>query len=131
MNDFASNCRFAFRMIRKHPGSSAPAIVALPLGIGLVSSIYTLLHGIVLAGLPFPKSDRLVQVERTHPAREDFWNGIAFGDLEILKREAKSFEALSALTTGTMNVAGVAFVACLLPARRTAQVAPLEALRAE
>src|SRR5512138_766507 len=56
MNDL----RFGMRMLLKQPGSSLAAIIALTLGIGLVTMMFCFFNGTVLQGLPFPDSDRLV-----------------------------------------------------------------------
>lgn len=104
MYNFIGSVRFALRIFRKNPGSTALALVALTLGIGLVTSMFTVLHGIVLSGLPFPHSERLVQVERTHPAREDWWNGITYEDFQVIRESTQSFDYLGASTVGTMNI---------------------------
>ena len=51
--------RLAVRMLGRQPLTSALAVVALALGIGLTTVMFSILNGAVLRGLPFAESDRL------------------------------------------------------------------------
>src|SRR5262245_1496929 len=59
-----SDLRFGARMIIKRPGTSALAIIALALGIGLTTTMFSIVQGAFLRGLPFPESDRLYHLGR-------------------------------------------------------------------
>jgi putative ABC transport system permease protein len=52
----------AFRALRKAPGEVMVATVALATGIGLVTTLFSLLSAVALTTLPFPDGDRLVYV---------------------------------------------------------------------
>ena len=58
----SSDLRDAFRTLFRHPGFSAVVIVTLGVGIGAVTVMFAALWGVVLRPLPFPESERLVQV---------------------------------------------------------------------
>ena len=60
--NFSRNVRYAFRTFRKRPVFAASAVVAIALGIGASSAMYSVIHGILLQPLPFPHSDRLMNV---------------------------------------------------------------------
>jgi predicted permease len=64
MNEWLQDLRYGIRMIGKRPGTSAIAIVALALGIGLTTTMFSIVQGVLLRGLPFPESDRLYSVTR-------------------------------------------------------------------
>src|SRR6266446_6058879 len=54
--------RFAFRQLLKSPAFTLLAVVALALGIGLNTSIFSLINDLFLRGLPFKEPDRVVHM---------------------------------------------------------------------
>jgi predicted permease len=54
--------RFAFRQLVKSPGFVAVAIFTLALGIGANTAIFSIVDALLLRPLPYPESDRIVQV---------------------------------------------------------------------
>jgi predicted permease len=64
MSEWWQDLRYGIRMIGKRPGTSAIAIVALALGIGLTTTMFSIVEGVILRGLPFEDSDRLIAVNR-------------------------------------------------------------------
>ena len=57
-----SDLRLAVRGLMKAPGFSLAAIVALALGIGPNTAIFSVVYATLLAPLPFPEPDQLVRV---------------------------------------------------------------------
>jgi putative ABC transport system permease protein len=90
MNDL----RFAFRQLAKSPGFTAIAAIALALGIGLNTTMFSLVNELVLRPLPYPEKDQLVRVYRT-TAQDQAANHSAPSFLD-LKREAADFMKLVA-----------------------------------
>lgn len=67
METLIQDLRFAVRMGRSAPAFALAAILALALGIGANSAIFSLVHGILLAPLPFPEAGRLVMLWEKNP----------------------------------------------------------------
>src|SRR5258708_12939206 len=59
--------RFAFRTWWKSPTFAALAILALALGIGVNSAIFSVVNAVVLQPLPFPQPERLCVIHTSRP----------------------------------------------------------------
>ena len=55
------------RGLRKSPGFTATAVLALAVGIGSTSSIFSLLDAVMLRPLPFRDAGRLVMISERPP----------------------------------------------------------------
>jgi predicted permease len=91
--------RFGIRQLRRNSGFTAVAVVTLGLGIGANTAIFSMVHGILLGGLPYQEPQRLFVV------REDvLWRGQLYpgsmdngGDFVIWRRDCHSFTGIAAL----------------------------------
>src|ERR1700691_2551298 len=59
---FWNDLRYSARTLRKNPALTAVAVLAIALGIGLNTGIFSVLNGIALRPLPVPGSTRIVSV---------------------------------------------------------------------
>ena len=67
MDHFVSDLRYAIASLRRTPGLTVTVLATLALGIGATTAVFTVVHGVLLAPLPWPESDRLVRLWEEHP----------------------------------------------------------------
>ena len=60
--------RYAFRTFVRHPGFAVTAILALALGIGANTAVFSVVYAVLLKPLPFAEPDRLIYAHDTYPA---------------------------------------------------------------
>lgn len=65
MNSLISQLRHTIRVLLKSPGFTITTVLILGLGIGANTAIFSLINGVVLRPLPYPKADRLVLFAQT------------------------------------------------------------------
>ena len=67
---FWNDLRYAARSLRKNPGFTAVAVLAISLGIGVNTGIFTVLNGVALRPLPVPGATQIVSVYQTFRGTE-------------------------------------------------------------
>ncbi len=91
--DLGQDLRFGARMLCKNPGFAITAILALALGIGANTAIFSATYGIVLKQLPYPDASKLVEF-RAEKSGADGIRLVYVSDPEI-DEIAKQCRALS------------------------------------
>ena len=90
MTSLLQDLRYGLRLLRKHPAFTLMVVVALALGIGANSAIFSVLNAVVLRPLPYPDPDRLIMVG--YELHE-----LSPGNYIDLKEQNQSFESMGAL----------------------------------
>ncbi len=100
--------RIGLRVLLKERAFCALAVIVLALGIGGVTTMFSVVNGVMLRGFSFPNADRLISVNFVDPTSATFFglNGqVSAMDYEELRPQQKSFELLAAYLNGsTVNV---------------------------
>ncbi|HWC99120.1 MAG TPA: ABC transporter permease, partial [Candidatus Sulfopaludibacter sp.] len=96
------------RRLRRSPAFTGIVILTLAVGIGANAALFSVLNGILLKPLPFPKAEQLVGVWQTAP-------GISVKKLEAspatyftYREESRAFQDIGLWRNDTMSVTGVA-----------------------
>ncbi|HNX49653.1 MAG TPA: ABC transporter permease, partial [Thermoanaerobaculaceae bacterium] len=93
MDTLLHDLRHALRGLLKTPGFTAMVLVTLALGIGATTGVFSALHAVLLASMPYPEPDRLVFGVSTFKGRT---TGLSAHDYFDFRDQATSFESLGA-----------------------------------
>src|SRR3954451_14642515 len=107
-DSFFRDVRVGLRVLIKEKGFCALAVVVLALGIAGVTTMFSVVNGVMLRGFSFPNAPRLASVNFIDPTSATFFgvNGqISAMDFDELRTQQTSFDALAAYLSGsTVNV---------------------------
>lgn len=106
MSGILREVRYATRALRKSLGTSAIAVLALGLGIGLTTIMFSIVYGAVWKGLPFEDSAELLHLERNNLARDIEGMEVTIHDFVDWREQQTSFEDIAAFYQGTVNLSG-------------------------
>jgi len=100
MHAFLQDLRFGLRMLWKSPGLTAAAVVSLGLGVGANSTIYSVIHGVIMRAGIFKQPDRLVAVWESNPKRGVPQTDAAISSALEWRRQNHVFEGIEMCTGG-------------------------------
>jgi putative ABC transport system permease protein len=93
---FWQDLRYGFRTLLRNPGFCAVAILALALGIGPNTAIFTMVNAVLLKPLPVPEPDRVVMIWGTLLKSGFDQMPVSAADYLEWKKQARSFDQMSA-----------------------------------
>jgi putative ABC transport system permease protein len=93
---FWQDFRYGFRTLLRNPGFCAVAILALALGIGPNTAIFTMVNAVLLKPLPVPEPDRVVMIWGTLLKSGFGQLPVSAADYLEWKQQARSFDQMSA-----------------------------------
>src|SRR5438874_7054074 len=101
MNTFLQDLRYGFRLLLKNKGFAAVAILALGLGVGANTAIFSLVNGVLLRPLPFPNAERIVYFEGRNPTQGITESNISYA-VFCLKKKKTNAHSLTQLTSSAV-----------------------------
>ena len=96
MQTLIRDIRYASRQLRNSPGFTLTVVLALALGIGATTAIFSLIEAILLRPLPFADPDKLVML------------GDRIGNIKLLPVTAREIATYTNATTAFSSVGGFA-----------------------
>ena len=99
MNDL----RFALRQLLRSPGFTIVAVLSLALGLGINTTIFSVVSGLLLRPLPVADPERLAAVFTSDFSGPAF-GGSSYVDYTDIRDRARGFEALAAVWTEPINL---------------------------
>jgi predicted permease len=119
MEEFLRDLRHGVRLLIRRPGFSAVAIVSLALGIGLNTTLFSVVNGVLFRATPVADPDRLVEIYSSASADFPYFTSSYPDYLSILEG-----------TDAFQGVAGHAFVRGILATGGQPELATGEAVSA-
>src|SRR5918911_5062649 len=108
LEELWQDLRYGLRMLLKNPGFTLVAVVALALGIGANSAIFSVVNSLLLRPLPFEQPDRLVQVWETSAKLGRNEITASFPNFADWRDQNHVFEQMVAYSDWSFNLTGSA-----------------------
>ncbi len=115
--------RYTLRTLARSPGFAITAIVVLALGVGANTAAFSVTDFVLIRPLPFPSSERLVQLWEKLPGYSQM--ELSPANFVDWRRMSKSFEGMGAFSEGSVNLVGQGDPERISGAVMTADLLPL------
>jgi len=90
MSTFIHDLRYGIRMLRRNPGFTLVALLALALGIGANTALFSVVYGVLLKPLPYAQGKELVVLHQEFPKANAMNVGFSVKELNDYREQAKS-----------------------------------------
>jgi len=97
--------RFGVRTLAKAPALVAIAVMALALGIGANSAMFSIVHAVLLRPLPYADTERLVQLFTSMPQFREA--SVSYPNFLDWQQRSRSFDVMAAYRNDNFNLTGV------------------------
>ncbi len=106
METLLQDLRFGMRMLFQRPGFTAVIILALALGIGANTAIFSVVNAVLLRPLPYAEPERLVQVWEYRPRQNLNQQESSASEYAAWRDQNQVFEQMAAIDYGDYNLTG-------------------------
>jgi putative ABC transport system permease protein len=106
MTTLLQDIRFGLRMLLKSPSVSIVATIALALGIGANTAIFSVVNAVLLRPLPFPNPESLVAIFETDTQRGQQRGSHSYPNFFDLRAQNTVFERMASYHSGDFIMTG-------------------------
>jgi len=106
METLLQDLHYGLRMLAKSPGFTAVAIIALTLGIGANSAIFSVVNSVLLRSLPYQNADQLVMIWGKLPGHGVDQMGASAPEFMDYREQTQAFEHIAAYYSTSFNLTG-------------------------
>jgi putative ABC transport system permease protein len=96
--------RYGARMLLKNPGITMVVIIALALGIGANTAIFSVVNAVLIRPLPYQESDRLVFLNEKSPVLDEM--SISYPNFLDWRAHNQTFEKMGVYNRASYNLSG-------------------------
>ncbi|MGD1082231.1 MAG: ABC transporter permease [Candidatus Sulfotelmatobacter sp.] len=104
METLFHDLRYGLRMLVKSPGFTVVAVTTLALGIGANTALFSVINGVLLSPLPFPRPDQLVTLHENKPNFEG--GSVSYPNFRDWQRDNHTFSSLALARTSAFSLTG-------------------------
>ena len=104
MHSLLQDFRFGLRMLVKSPALSLIAVVTLALGIGLTTTVFSIVNAAIIKGLPFEQADEFVTVDLANVERDINQMSLPIHDFETVLEQQTGFSEMAGFRFQTSNL---------------------------
>ena len=104
MENLIQDLKYAARVLSKSPGFVLIAVLTLALGIGANTALFSVVNGVLLRPLPFPRPNELVIVSEKSAIFDNF--SISYPNFQDWQRSNSSFSSLVAYRNDDFSMTG-------------------------
>jgi len=105
METWLRELRFALRYLLRRRGATLSAVLALGIGVGAATTVFSVLYGVLLRPLPYPDSERIVALFQISPKDQRMGN-MSDPNFDDLRAQTRSFEAMAVYAGRVLSVSG-------------------------
>jgi putative ABC transport system permease protein len=106
MQTIFQDVRYGWRMLRRSPTFTVVAILALALGIGATTTIFSIVYGVLLRPLPYPGDDRIAMVFNHFSPQNTEHGTLSIADYLDWKRDNHAFQSAELFQSTLFDVTG-------------------------
>ena len=98
--------RYGMRSLLKKPGFTITAVIALALGIGANTAIFSVINGVLLRSLAYANPEKIVMLWERNVTGTRMQNVVSPGNFLDWQKQSTSFEHMAAVADQRVNLTG-------------------------
>ncbi|HKS30596.1 MAG TPA: ABC transporter permease [Pyrinomonadaceae bacterium] len=102
--DLWQDLLYGFRVLLRQPVTSIIAVLTLALGIGANTAIFSVINGLLLRPLPYPKSEQVMKISQVDSKGQKM--NFSDANFDDISAGATSFEAMAQYSPRTFSLSG-------------------------